>query len=332
MPRTGINPSRGKKSDYRPSRVTLAMLTYIPDQSGYFQHRFEVLRLSLESLIAHSPADTDLLVFDNGSCREVVDYLRSLRDAGHIRYLLLSSLNIGKIGAFQILFRAAPGEVIAYSDDDILFLPGWLEQSLRVLDAFPRAGTVSGYYVRSHMKHGINATLAYARQPGSRAQSGKLIPEAWERQYADNYGRTWEQYEAEVSGVEDIRLDADGVQAFVSAHHMQFLIPKKVILEALPEVWGGQLMGQMKELDISVDTLGYLRLSTAQPVIRFLGNAVSQDNAALARSFGLEAGPTRVGSKPIGLLARLYRNKTVHYLAQGLYNRLYRVINAYDQG
>jgi glycosyltransferase involved in cell wall biosynthesis len=330
MPRTGINPSRGKLSDYRPSRVTLAVLTFIPDLSGYFQHRFEVMRLSLESLIAHSPAGTDLLVFDNGSCPEVVDYLRSLEDAGRINYLLLSRRNIGKIGAFQILFRAAPGEIIAYSDDDILFLPGWLEESLQVLDAFPNAGMVSGYYVRSHMKHGVESTLRYAQEPGHTLQHGQLLDEEWERHFIENYGRTWEQYREEISGVEDVLVGAGGTQAYVSAQHMQFLIPKQVILEALPKDWGGQLMGQMKELDISVDKLGYLRLSTRDPVTRFLGNAVSEENARLARSFGLQASASPASLRPRGLLARLYRNKTIHYLAQGLYNRLYRVVNAYD--
>lgn len=330
MPRTGINPSRGKLSQYHPSRVTLAMLTFIPDLSGYFQHRFHVMRLSLESLIAHSPAGTDLLVFDNGSCREVVDYLRSMREVGKINYLLLSNRNIGKIGAFQMLFRAAPGEIIAYSDDDILFLPGWLEQSLQVLEAFSNVGMVSGYYVRSHMKHGIGATLRYAQEPGHTLQRGQVIAEEWERHYAQNYGRTWEQYQQEISGVEDVLVAAGRTQAFVSAQHMQFLIPKQVILEALPKEWGGQLMGQMRELDISVDNLGYLRLSTREPVTRFLGNAISQENAALARSFGVEASASPANHKPRGPLARLYRNRTVHYLAQGLYNRLYTVINAFE--
>lgn len=330
MPRIGINPARGRMSDYRPSRVTLAMLTHLPDQSGYFQNRFAVMRLSLESLIAHSPAGTDVLVFDNGSCQPVVDYLRSMRDAGEIDYLLLSRQNVGKIGAFQILFRAAPGEIIAYADDDILFLPGWLDASLSVLDGFPNAGMVSGYYVRSHMKHGIRSTLNFAEESGRTVERGKLIPEEWERHYVDNYGRTWEQYQQEVSGIEDLVITCEGVQAFASAQHMQFLTPKKVILEALPSQWGGQLMGQMKELDVNVDSLGYLRLSTREPVTRFLGNAIGEENAALAGSLGLQTQASEVKPRPRGFLARLYRNRTVHYLAQGLYNRLYTVINAYE--
>lgn len=130
--------------------------------------------------------------------------------------------------------------------------------------------------------------------------------------------------------MEDIVVSAGGVQAFVSAQHMQFLIPKSVVLQALPGQWGGQLMGQMKELDISVDNLGYLRLSTREPVTRFLGNTVGAENAALAESFGLRAEASLTKDRPTGFLARLYRNKTFHYIAQGIYNRLYAIINAYE--
>jgi len=68
----------------------------------------------------------------------VVDYLKELRDKGKIQYLILSSRNIGKMGALQIAFRAAPGEIIAYSDDDVFFLPGWLERHLEVLETIQK--------------------------------------------------------------------------------------------------------------------------------------------------------------------------------------------------
>lgn len=117
MPRIGINPNRGQKSEYRPSRITLAMLTYLPNQAGYFAERLAVTRLSLESLIAHTPQPHDLIVFDNGSCPELVSYLCHLRDQGLINYLILSGSNIGKISALQVIFRTSPGEIVAYSDD-----------------------------------------------------------------------------------------------------------------------------------------------------------------------------------------------------------------------
>ncbi len=92
-------------------------------------------------------------MFDNGSCESVVDYLVELRQAGQIDCLMLSQRNLGKIDALRILFNAAPGEVIAYNDDDILFYPGWLEAHLEVLQLFPQVGMVSGAPVRNAAGH-----------------------------------------------------------------------------------------------------------------------------------------------------------------------------------
>ena len=41
-----------------------------------------------------------------------------MRGAGKIQYLLLSNRNIGKLGALKVIYNAAPGETVAYSDDD----------------------------------------------------------------------------------------------------------------------------------------------------------------------------------------------------------------------
>jgi hypothetical protein len=133
MARLGINPARGKVIQERPAQVTVALVTYIPNQVGYFEGRLDVLKLVLASLAAHTLLPHDLMIFDNGSCAEVVAYLRSQHEAGSVDYLILSRRNIGKIDALRLLFQAAPGEIIAYSDDDILFYPGWLGASLEVL-------------------------------------------------------------------------------------------------------------------------------------------------------------------------------------------------------
>ena len=69
MPRIGMNPGRGKKSDYLPARVTVAVLTYNPNQLGYFQNRLNVTLTCLESIIANTSIPYDLMVFDNGSNR-----------------------------------------------------------------------------------------------------------------------------------------------------------------------------------------------------------------------------------------------------------------------
>lgn len=328
MPRLGMNPSRNRDSGLTPKRVTAAVLTHVPHGEGYFEHRFEVLRLCIESIIATAANDVDIMIFDNASSPWVVEYLAGLKAENRIQYLFLSSRNIGKMDALQIIFRSAPGEIIAYSDDDVLFLPGWLDAHLQILENYPRAGMVTGFYIRSQMAFSINSTLLFADRFDVSTERGKLIEPKWEQHYLDNMGRTWERYHEETRNLEDIRLTYDGIQALTSAGHHQFIAYKDVILKALPQDWSGRLMGRMREFDDAVDKLGYLRLNTPEPVTRLLGNILSEENAAEAKALGLTAKAVTTTVKSSGFIARLSRIPLINGLARKVYNWLYKFINA----
>jgi hypothetical protein len=327
MPRIGINPNRGQVTEYRPARITLAMLTYLPNQAGYFAERLAVTRLSLESLIAHTPPPFDLLVFDNGSCPELVNYLCHQRDEGLINYLMLSSRNIGKVGALHEIFRAAPGEIIAYTDDDVFFLPGWLQAHLDIMDAYPNVGLVTGFYIRSHLRYATQTIEAFARQPDVQVSRGKLIPRDLEQHYIDNMGRSWESYQQEVDGLEDILLTYQGMRALASAGHHQFVAHRHLMMEVLP-TWDRSLMGKMIELEENIDRLGYLRLSTPEPVTRLLGNVISPENAAEAKRLGLMAKNGTQKTLHSGPIQRIMQIPLIKRLALGIYNRLHILINS----
>jgi glycosyltransferase involved in cell wall biosynthesis len=327
MPRIGINPNRGQVTEYRPARITLAMLTYLPNQAGYFAERLAVTKLSLQSLIAHTPPPFDLLVFDNGSCPELVSYLCGLRDEGLINYLLLSSMNIGKVGALHEIFRAAPGEIVAYTDDDVFFLPGWLQAHLDILDGYPSVGLVTGFYIRSHLRYATRAIEAFAQHADVQVSRGLLISRELEQHYIDNMGRTWESYQEEVDGLEDILLTYQGVNALASAGHHQFVAHRHLMLEALP-AWDRNLMGKMIELEENIDQMGYLRLSTPEPVTRLLGNVISPENAAEATRLGLMAIFSSQKTSKTSISQRMMRNPLIRRLALGIYNRLHILINS----
>ena len=328
MPRIGMNPSRNRDSGLAPARVTAAVLTHVPHGEGYFEHRFEVLRLCIESLITTAGDAVDIMVFDNASSPQVVDYLNALKAANKIQYLTLSSRNIGKMDALQMMFRSAPGEIIAYSDDDVLFMPGWLEAHLKILETFPKTGLVTGFYIRSQMAFSIKSTMEFADRFDVNTERGQLIEQKWEQHYLDNMGRTWERYREETLNLEDVRLTYEGVQALSSAGHHQFVAYKQVLLKALPEGWSGRLMGKMREFDDAVDNLGYLRLNTPQPVTRLLGNVLSEENAAEARQLGLNAKAETHVMRPSGFMQKLGRIPLVNGLARKAYNWLYKLINA----
>jgi hypothetical protein len=327
MPRIGMNPNRSHQTDYKPARVTLAVLTYLPENTGYFEHRFDVTRLCLESLIANTTRPFDLLVFDNGSCPKLVEYLCGLRDAGKVQTLILSSSNIGKIGALKTIFNAAPGEIVAYSDDDVFFLPGWLEEHLKLLETFPNTGLVTGFYIRDHVIYGMKSIEAFAKRPDVKVQRGLFWEEEWIQHYVDNMGRTLDGYVKETEGQQDVILEYQGVEAYASAGHHQFVTYRRVMQDALPKEWLTILMGRMVALENTIDEMGCLRLSTRQPVTRLLGNVLSPAMVEQARQYHLSV-TSVVPKQESGLMKRIYRLPGVRRVAHRVYNYLHKIISS----
>ena len=79
-----------------------------------------------------------------------------------------------------------------------------------------------------------------------------------------------------------------GVEAVQSAKHFQFVTPKKVICEAFSPDWSGSLMDGLVTLDESVDSLGYLRLTTPRRYARHIGNTISREIQQEAGELGLK--------------------------------------------
>jgi hypothetical protein len=328
MPRIGVNPSRNQILSFAPPRVTVAVLVYAPHQAGYFQHRLDVTRLTLESILANTEQPYELLVFDNGSCEEMIGYLQGLYAEGKIDRLVLSRQNIGKLNALYRIAHLASGSVIAYSDDDVYHLKGWLPAHLEVLDTFPNVGAVTGFYIRQRVVMSSESTLAWAKTGAESVERGLLMPHKWEEEYMENSGRTPERYAQEVAGVEDVVVSYHGLKAWVSAHHFEVLTPKKVLLEVLeemlPEGWSDQLMGRMVEMDDRMDQKGYLRLTTYAQTMRLLGNALDPEVVEIARRDGISAKAAEM-PKPVrsGLSRRILTNRHVRNGLQGLINTLY---------
>jgi len=328
LPRVGMNPGRGKMSDYIPARVTAAILTYVPNDVGYFKDRFDVMRVCLESILKNTQEPFDLMVFDNGSSAKVVDYLSKQRDVGNIDLLMLSSKNIGKISALQIMFKAAPGEIIAYCDDDVFFLPGWLKRHLEVIDTYPDVGVVTGMYIKPHMKEGVETTMRFAARQDVEMEKGNLVDKNLEIHYIANMGRTWEQYQKETNGLEDVRITYKGIKTYASAGHYQFVAVKDRILKAMPDKWKSNLMGQMRELDITIDQLKMLRLCTTPATVRLLGNKINQEGAEFIREFEIDIEGVESSTQMASWAVKFFQIPIIKKIAYFFYQRLFKIINA----
>jgi glycosyltransferase involved in cell wall biosynthesis len=95
---------------------------------------------AVESVLAQSFGDIELIISDDGSSDRTPDIARSLaeRDPARIR-TLRGERNQGKPFALNRALAVRRGELIAWLDGDDVMLPGKLKRQVRALDADPSA-------------------------------------------------------------------------------------------------------------------------------------------------------------------------------------------------
>ena len=308
--RIGQNPAKFVKEVARPARITVAVLNYIPFLSGYFADMLNVLDACLTSIWEHTELEHDLMVFDNGSCEEVIKFLREAQDAGKIQYLILSKKNLGKGGAWNIIFSSAPGEIIVYTDNDCRFSAGWLSESVKILDTYPNTGMVTARPFQTNPEFYTKTVEWAEKTKGVELTRGHLVLFQTLHEFNLSLGQTEEYSRNLIQNAEDVRLTYKGLQAYAGGSHWQFTARKSVLTEFLP-LEMDRPMGQVKELDRRMNDAGYLRLMTAEPLAMNLSNTLLPNNQERKR--------------PNQKHRRFYEINWVKSLLLGIYNRIFKI-------
>jgi glycosyltransferase involved in cell wall biosynthesis len=323
--RIGASPTKFGAVPRPPEPVTVAIVTYIPFQAGYFEERLAILKLCLASLAANTLQPFDLLVFDNGSCSETVEYLTEARASGRIQYLILGSQNVGQVGAWNFIFGAAPSEYIVYSDSDVYFYPGWLAEEMKVLQAFENVGMVSGLPAMNGFGMFTRSTLLLAENdPETRIERGQLMPDEWITDWGQSTGQDPAAFLAQCRQIEQVRLTRRGVVAYAVGAHFQFLARAAELRKVTP-LPNTRLAGITRTLDQRLDEAGYARLAVSRPLVYHLGNVLTPRWKAEAERLGV-AVPAASQPEPGTFARRLAHNRVIRRLIIELYRAASRAM------
>ena len=330
--RKGQNPAKFVKDVARPERITAALLNYIPFLSGFYAETLDVLKVSLESMRKDAGLPFDLMVFDNGSCAEVRDFLIQEKEEGHIQYLILSEKNMGKGGAWNVMLAGAPGEIIAYTDADVLFSPNWLKRSVEILETFPNVGMVTARPFRTPPEF-YESTLKWARENAT-LEDGQFIP--WETflEFNLSLGQTEEENKKVYAETKDWKITyspslrggssseayrdptkQSPIVAYAGASHWQFTAYKSTLQGFLPFDMD-KPMGQVRQLDKRMNDAGLLRLMVSDPLAMNMSNTLGYLRGELGKQT-----PKR---KP-SLSRRLLELSAIKKTLLAVYNKIFRL-------
>jgi glycosyltransferase involved in cell wall biosynthesis len=320
--RKGQNPAKSAKSVAKPEPITVALLNYIPFLSGFYAETLDVLKVSLESMRKDAGLPFDLMIFDNGSCAEVRDFLIQEKEEGRIQYLILSEKNMGKGGAWNVMLAGAPGEIIAYTDSDVLFSSNWLSRSVELLETFPNVGMVTARPYRTSPEL-YTSTLDWAKKNAT-LEEGQFIP--WETflEFNLSLGQTEEENVKVYAETSDWRItyrpERSGAQskdvvALAGASHWQFTAYKSTLQQFLPFDMD-KPMGQVRQLDKRMNDAGLLRLMVSDPLAMNMSNTLGYLRGELGK------GKERRKKKE-GLGKRLLELSPIKKMLLAVYNKIF---------
>ena len=234
----------------------------------------------------------------------------------------------------NLLFSSAPGKIISFTDSDVYFFPGWLEETMSIFDKFPDAGMVSAIPTIDQSKKRMESTLVGIENSDDIQfeQGNNLIPKHFIDAHRISLGKSKEEYLGGIDNRIDRRITKEGVSAYVCAQDFQFSTKKSIINKILPlemrpnDEFYDPLYSPVFETKIN--ELGYWRLSTSNYLIHHMGNNV--DNLKIEISHILEKEITPSPNKKINnkspFIRRIIVHPTFRIILKKIYKKIYQLL------
>ncbi|MEM7086965.1 MAG: glycosyltransferase family A protein [Bacteroidota bacterium] len=268
--RKGLNPQKDKIEGEIQQYHQVVVPIYIPNEEGFFEHSFEVLKLSLESLFRTSHKQTYFTIVNNGSHDGIVKYLNTLLELEQI-HELIHTHNIGKVNA---VFKGVSGHqfpLVTVTDADVLFKDGWQKSTYDVFEEFPKTGFVTPTPNAKLLKFGTFDTIMYYWFSSKMSFKKPLNKDAL-KSFADSIENPEFYNEAHLNNI--LTLTGKKTNAVVGGGHFVATF-RGTVFKNIKERYSKYKLGgkSVREfLDAPVIKKGYWRLSTQDNLAFHMGN------------------------------------------------------------
>jgi hypothetical protein len=109
------------------------------------RNRATLLRRAIESVLAQTHREWELIVVDDASTDDTLTVIKSIRDP---RVRLVQGDGSGAAWARNVGLREASGSIVAFLDDDNVMAPGWLRAVAVAFQERPELSAVYGAQLR----------------------------------------------------------------------------------------------------------------------------------------------------------------------------------------
>ncbi|MEU9040152.1 MULTISPECIES: glycosyltransferase [unclassified Kitasatospora] len=146
----------------RPGRVGRARVPAGPVTVSVVvatHNRVGLLRLCLDSLLRNGYPHFEVIVVDNAPADDAAERLIRDRYRGRVRYLREPVAGLAR--AHNTGLAAATGEITAFTDDDTLADPGWIEALAQTFAEDERIGCVTGLILPAELETPAQVALEH---------------------------------------------------------------------------------------------------------------------------------------------------------------------------
>ncbi len=268
--RVGHNPQKDLPLQGLDFDHLVIIPLYIPDFEGYFADSLTIFDRSLNSIIETSHQRTMIAVINNGSCAEVVQHLQYLLEH-HKIHELIHTQNIGKVNAILKGLAGNNIPVVTITDADVLFLPGWQNETISIFNHWPKVGIVGlvpqfkmyeahcGNIIADHL---FSKNLRYTAVKDPDALVSFYDSIGWKRNYNPDYLKY------------ALTLNSGDKSVYAGNGHVVATYRKDIFTEILS--WQGFRLGGDSEqyLDRAALRKGYWKVTTYNNYACHMGNVM----------------------------------------------------------